>query len=406
MKTIVFIGSNQFGTSNEALRAAKEMGYCVILFTDKRRHLQHNKFPVVDQIVYFQNLLDKIRVLEELEALKTSGKHLCACVSFIDPFVSYTARLAKELGLFQLSADALAIMENKIKVRNQLKGHPTSSFYDVYDSHTSIKDFTKKHELSVPLIIKSPVSNGSKDVFLAETADEFKKTLQSLHDQTSDLPILIEEYLIGPQYLVEVLVQNRKIEIVGVIEQETTYEDIFIVVGYQFPAQLKNDEYKSLIKSVTEIVQQLGLKNGSCHLELRNVQGVWKLVEINPRMSGGAMNRIIEEGTGINLIKEILKLNVGEEVTLTKIREVHVYAKYLTFETSGELLYVTGEDLAWEHDGVKYVYVKPLLGKTVTAPYSMGNRYACVIAAADSAENAKTTAISAAQELKFYLEPY
>ncbi|KAB2329987.1 ATP-grasp domain-containing protein [Cytobacillus depressus] len=406
MKTIIFIGSNQFGTSKEALSVAREMGYCVVLFTDKRQHLQHHKFPNVDQIVYFHDLFDEIQVLEELEALKTSGKQLCACVSFIDPFVSYTARLAKKLGLLQLSADALAIMENKIKVRDQLKHLPTSPFYTVYESHTSIKDFTKKHELSVPLIIKSPVSNGSKDVFLAETTDELKQTLQSLHDQTPDLPILIEEYLKGPQYLVEVLVQNRKIEIVGVIEQETTYEDIFIIVGYQFPAQLKDDEYTSLIISVHDIIQKLGLKDGSCHLEMRNVHGAWKLVEINPRMSGGAMNRIIEEGTGINLIKEILKQNVGEEVSLTKTREVHVYAKYLTFETSGELLYVAGEDLAWEHDGVKYVYVKPLLGKIVTAPYSMGQRYACVIAAGNSPENAKATAISAAQELKFYLEPF
>lgn len=406
MKTIVFIGSNQFGTSHEALRAAKEMGYSVILFTDKRQHLQHHKFPDVDQIVYFHDLFDEIQVLKELEALKTSGKQLCACVSFIDPFVSYTAKLASELGLFRLSADALAIMENKIKVRDQLKHLPTSPFYAVYDSHTSIKDFTKKNELSIPLIIKSPVSNGSKDVFLAETAEEFKENLQSLHNQTPDLPILIEEYLIGPQYLVEVLVLNGHIEIVCVIEQETTYPDIFIVVGYQFPAQLKDDEYLSLTKSVQDIIQQLGLQNGSCHLEMKNVHGAWKLVEINPRMSGGAMNRIIEEGTGINLVKEILKLNVGEEVSLIRSRDFHVYAKYLTFETSGKLLHVTGEDLAWEHDGVKYVYVKPIVGKIVTAPYSMGNRYACVIAAANSPEGAKATALSAAQEIKFYVEPF
>jgi biotin carboxylase len=115
------------------------------------------------------------------------------------------------------------------------------------------------------------------------------------------------------------------------------------------------------------------------------------------------MNRIIEEGTGINLVKEILKMYLGEEPTFTQTRQFHVYARYLTIGSRGRLLKVTGKEQALMYDGVKYVYIKPLIGKILTSPYSMGNRYACIIAASESDEQAEATALAAAKEIKFYL---
>ena len=53
LKTIVFIGSNKFGTSKEALTIAKDMGYFVVLLTNR---MLHKEFLEVDQIVYLENL--------------------------------------------------------------------------------------------------------------------------------------------------------------------------------------------------------------------------------------------------------------------------------------------------------------------------------------------------------------
>ncbi|WNS75843.1 ATP-grasp domain-containing protein [Bacillus sp. DTU_2020_1000418_1_SI_GHA_SEK_038] len=404
MKTIVFIGCQQFGTSKEALAVARDMGYCVILFTEKKKQINPTAFPEVNHFVYLRDLFNFKKVQEEIEAFQQIGKEICACVSFIDPYISYTAELAKNLGLIELSIDALSIMENKINVKDTLKEHPSSSFYAVFHPDSSIHTFIEEHQAFLPLILKSPTSNGSKDVYLAETLEELESGLKWL--QKKELPILVEEYLLGPQYLIEVLVHKGKAEIAGIIEQEFSEENPFIIIGYKFPALIEDEMHSKLINSVVEIIDQIGLKDGACHLEMRYVQGLWKLVEINPRMSGGTMNRIFEEGTGINLVKEILKMNLGKQFSLIPTRHQHVYAKYLTIGTSGRLLEVTGEELAWQYEGVKYVYVKPMMGKIVTVPYSMGNRYACVIAASESPESAKETAIAAAQELKFYLEPF
>ena len=175
------------------------------------------------------------------------------------------------------------------------------------------------------------------------------------------------------------------------------------MTGYGYPARLEDDAYKKLILSVTSIIHEIGLENGSCHLEMKLVQGEWKLIEMNPRMSGGVMNIVIEAGTGINLIEEIVTMNLGRPPSLKKSREQFVYAHYITVRRQGRLLKVYGEKQAWEHEGVKYVWIKPALGSVITTPYSMGNRYGCIITTSDSLKKAKEL-LAAAKEIKFYME--
>ncbi|WP_391206834.1 ATP-grasp domain-containing protein [Psychrobacillus sp. L4] len=406
MKTIVFIGSNEFGTSKEALAIAKEMGYFVVLLTDKRKLMMNNHgFSEVNQIVFMKNLLDEKQVIEQIKKLEKEGKQICACLSFIDPFVSYASRIAKQFGLEQISVDSLNLMEDKIKVREKLANLPITPFYKVFHCADSPKEFEKNSKAFFPLIVKPPISNGSKDVLLVNSVEMLEDAIILLQKKHPKSSLLIEEYLPGPQFLIEIIVYNSEITLVGVIEQKVIYNGRFIVIGYKFPAKVNTNEYKNLYRSISSIVEQTGLTTGSCHIEMKLVQGEWKLIEINPRMSGGAMNRIIEEGTGINLIKEIIKMYLGEEPTLIETRKQYVYARYLTIESRGKLLKVTGKELALMHDGVKYVYIKPLKGKILTNPYSMGNRYACIIAASESDEKAEAIALAAAKEIKFYLEP-
>lgn len=402
MKAIVFIGSNQFGTSREALTIAKEMGYIVILFTNKEKKV----FPEVDHFIVINDILDEKKVLAEITSLLEKEIEICACISFIDPFVSYAAKLSKQLGLVNISADSLYLMENKIRVRDKLKDLPSSPFYTVFHHDIPIEQFVQMYKSFIPLIIKPPSSNGSKNVLLVDTIEKFENGLKFLQKRYSTRPVLVEEYLPGPQFLIEIMVQNNEMTVIAVIKQEITNNGKFIVIGYLYPAMLKEDEFENLLVSVQNIINLTGLNNGSCHLEMRLVQGVWKLIEINPRMSGGVMNRMIEEGTGINLAKEILRLYLGEQPSIFETRKQYVYVQYITISSRGKLLKVTGKDQALQHQGVKYVFVKPAEGSFLSPPHSMGDRYACIIATSSSPEQAKDIAIAAAKEIKFYLEPF
>ena len=125
-------------------------------------------------------------------------------------------------------------------------------------------------------------------------------------------------YLAGQQYLVEVLVYNDQVNIVAVIEQEITFHQRFIVTGYLVLANSSGSLFDELGIVVSSIMKEFGMSMGACHLELRLVGNEWKLIEANPRISGGAMNQMIKTNCGINLVKETVRLALGEVPNVQK----------------------------------------------------------------------------------------
>ena len=108
--------------------------------------------------------------------------------------------------------------------------------------------------------------------------------MQTLLKKLPNEEIFLEEYIDGPQYLIEILVQDGNIYIIAVIEQEITLFKRFIVTGYSLLGQVNDRLYNSLFDAVSYIIQAFDMKNGACHLEFRRVNDIWKLIEINPRI--------------------------------------------------------------------------------------------------------------------------
>lgn len=406
MEIVVFIGCNKSGTSRDAMKASSEMGYETVLLTNKLEFIkQREEFSEVHNMIYIENLFDKEMVFTVLKQFKEMGKEVKAVLSLIDPFVSYAATIAKERGLVSLSVSSLKKMENKSFIREQLKHLSVSPLFFIDELKTPAAELIHKYEKYLPLIIKPPISNGSKDVLLVKTIDELQKALHFFKNKFPNSPVLLEEYMEGTQYVVEVLVHHGRIYIAAVVEQEIMHDERFIITGYIYPAVLTLQTNKKLELALITILQELHFVNGNCHFEMRLIKGEWKLIEVNPRMSGGAMNRIILEGSGVNLAKEIIKLYLGEAPSLEEKKCMHVYTKFITVNSRGRLIKVTGKNRALAHNGVKEVYIKPKKGSLLTKPYSLGNRYAYVLASAESAEGAKKIALNAAKEIKFYLDP-
>lgn len=406
-ETIVFLGSQSSGTSRDAIKAAEEMGYFIVLLTNKETDLKEKKsFFKVQQIIYIEDLLNLETIVNELDSLETKGKKVKAILSFIDPFVSLAAQLTNRFGLVTLTVDALKTMEDKWCSRERLKNNPSTPYYSPCSIEKPVSEMIHKYHKLLPLVVKSPRSSGSKDVLLVETEQDFIRAISYFKRKKLNSHIIIEEYIDGPQYLVEVFVCHFEVSIVAIIDQEVSSFNRFIITGYGIPTHLSTDAQETLTNVVKKIVNDMGLEHGTCHLELRFVNGKWKLIEINPRMAGGAMNRIIYEATGINLAKETLKLYLGKELSLNPIRKKHVFAQFVTVHSAGRLLKIKGIPKAKNYDGIKEVYVKPSIGAILTPPLSMGNRYAYVIASSDNSFQAKKMAKLAAKEIKFYLEPF
>ncbi|QWG90249.1 MULTISPECIES: ATP-grasp domain-containing protein [Bacillus cereus group] len=405
MDTIVFIETNKSGSSREAIKAAEKLNFFTVLLTKKTKFIEErDTFPDVHQMI-FTDINDYDNIITTIEKLNKSGKNIKGIFSFIDPFVYLAARLSEKFCSNIVSTEAIYQMENKILTRNVLKDLPISLNYLIYKPTEPLSSFLKKNKkINFPLIVKSPKSSGSKDVLLVKNKNQLIFSMQSLLKKLPNEEILLEEYVDGPQYLVEILVQNGKVHIIAVIEQEITLFERFIVTGYSLLGQVDKSLYNSLFNAVNSVIQAFNMKNGACHLELRRINNDWKLIEINPRISGGAMNDIIEIGHGINLVQETIQLMLGNKPLLNKKHHKYVYTHYLTVKSKGKLIRVTGKNRSSKYPGVEKVYIKPKKGTVLKPPTSMGHRCGYVLAASYFKTEAKKIALKAAKEISFEIQ--
>lgn len=404
MEAIVFLETSKSGSSREAIKAAEKMGYKTILFTQRPKLLkQRREFPDVHELMYVNEMSEEL-IRKQLHALP-KGVAVKGIFSFTDPYVSLASMLSNELCDTSLSCDKMKIMENKMLTREYLKELPVTPGFAVCKSEEPIPSFISgMTNLSFPLIVKSPISKASRDVYLVQTERELSKRVKQLRRANPNQAILVEEYVDGPQFLVEVIIQDGKPIIAATIEQNITKKEKFIVTGYLLKAH-PEAIYESLHETVQSIIRTLGVVTGACHVEMRYAGDGWKLIEVNPRISGGAMNRMVEEAYGFNLSAETLKLFLGKVPSVERRWAKHIYTHYLTIGSQGLLLKVTGKKDASLKDGVKEVFIKPRKGTLLTSPKSMGHRYGYVIAEGRTALEAKHNAQRAAKEIKFYLEP-
>ncbi|HDX9610203.1 TPA: ATP-grasp domain-containing protein [Bacillus toyonensis] len=405
MDTIVFIETNKSGSSREAIKAAEKLDFFTVLLTTKTKFInERNTFPDVHQMI-LTDINDYDNILTTIEKLNESGKNIKGIFSFIDPFVYLAARLSEKFCSHIVSTKAIYRMENKILTRNVLKELPISLNYIIYKPTELLSSFLlKTKKMNFPLIVKSPKSTGSKDVLLVKNKGQLALSIQSLFKKLPNEEILLEEYIDGPQYLVEILVHDGKVHIIAVIEQDITLFERFIVTGYSLLGQVDKRLYNSLFNAVNSVIRAFNMKNGACHLELRRINDVWKLIEINPRISGGAMNDIIEIGHGINLVQETIQLMLGNKPSLIKKHYKYVYAHYLTVKSTGKLIRVTGKKRSTKYPGVEKVFIKPKKGTILKPPTSMGHRCGYVLAAADFKTEAKKIALEAAKEITFEIQ--
>lgn len=405
MKSIVFLGTNKTGSSYEGIKAAKRLGYEVILLTNRTIFVEEREDYTEIDDVRLLNMSDTDEILSAITNLIEEGKQVVCFISFLDEYVYLAAMLTNTLCDIPLTYEPLQIMTDKILTRKYLAGKDYTPFFKVLSSTETIEDEIIELKDQFPLVIKSPQSNGSKDVILVENAWECKKGVKQLHRKKPESPILVEEYLEGPQYLIEIVVYDSTLTVAAIVEQEVTKGERFIVTGYSICPELYLDQLLGLKETVVSIIEDFQLRNGTCHLEIKLTNKGWKLIEINPRMAGGAMNRMIEEAFGYNLAEQTIRLYTGLEPDVRKKQNRAIYTKYLIAKSVGKLLKVSGCDSAKEQVGILEVYTKAEYGQLVTPPRSMGQRYGYVLAAADSKDQARECALNGAKQIQFYIQP-
>ncbi|TIW04347.1 MAG: ATP-grasp domain-containing protein, partial [Mesorhizobium sp.] len=217
-------------------------------------------------------------------------------------------------------------------------------------------------KIGFPVIVKPATdTGGSEGVRLCGSSEELIQHTAYLSSRwstwQSPARILVEQFVKGFHYWVEMMGDD----VIGIASLEFGPSPHFVYNRCAYPALLTNEEDERIADVSLRCLQALDLHWGPTNVELRWTAHGPVVIEVNPRMSGSPGVELVELACGINLIREHIKLVIGDEGDLRGTRSETAAAQFLVPERDGVLDWIDGVSRAAAVPGVAKVklYLEP-----------------------------------------------
>lgn len=253
--------------------------------------------------------------------------------------------------------------------------------------------------VGMPCIVKPVDGVGSRGVTLltdVARGHEAYRLAASDADEDRDVPVIVEEYLEGTQYSVEMLARKGQQHAVAVTRK---YSDpsTFVELGHVVPAPLSEGRRAALIEHCVRAVTALGVATGATHTEVVWTNGGPRVIETHVRLGGDDIPRLVEDTTGVRLEEEVARIVLG--LPPGRAHEAAAPASAIWFvpaAASGELIELVGVEEAERSEGVIAVHRLATPGAVLAGLGSSGDRVVSVRARGETPEEALARARAAA----------
>ncbi|RWA83656.1 acetyl-CoA carboxylase biotin carboxylase subunit family protein [Mesorhizobium sp.] len=215
-------------------------------------------------------------------------------------------------------------------------------------------------EIGLPVILKPAEGSGSSGVRLCRDMDELAEHtgyLLRTYLWRSSPKILVEEFAEGPFY--EAVTMGNSVIADGAADFDRPPH--FVPCASMFPAPLTEEEHERIADVSLHCLRALGLGWGPADIEFRWTKRGPVVIEVNARLPGWTIPRLIQLAYGVDIINAHIKLVIGDECDL-RVGHSHVSAaRFLVPDRDGIVDWIEGASLAASVPGVVEVkfYVDP-----------------------------------------------
>ncbi len=215
--------------------------------------------------------------------------------------VPLAARIVDLLEVFGNTSSSVEFVVDKTKMRALLNAHPhfTAVQHQVVQDPSELADVSRR--LPFPMVSKPVVGTGSQGVGLLRTAADIADYVEYLAAAEYEGPLIVEEYVVGPEYSVEAISYQGHHVIIGVTEKRTTGPPHFIEMGHIFPAPLSETVYVELTSCVLALLSLLNPQFGVSHTELILTSSGPAIIETHLRPGGDRIPELIRLTTGVDI---------------------------------------------------------------------------------------------------------
>lgn len=396
--SVLLIESNTSGTGHLFCRAIRNLKLNPVLVA---KDIARYPYAAEDQIGVLHADTSDCDALGA--AIRDFGaiNPIAGIYSSSDYFIETASRFAAGRGLAGPDPDAVAACRNKAKQRESLAnaGLPVPRFCLIRSSESSGETAAG---LTYPVVVKPTEGSGSVGVKLCRNSEEMAAQVRFLMNRTHNergLPLppeaLIEEYLDGPEYSIEVF----GMEAVGITRKYLSPEPDFVEVGHDFPASIPLETGQAMKEAAIRGLSAVGLTWGPAHVELRLTAQGPVIIEINPRLAGGYIPELVRLSYGIDLIHNTVMGAVGRTPKLNATNSSYASIRFVIAQKAGALRAFKGIPEAVSLEGIADVALYRESGALVTSYGDFRDRLGHVISHHSSAEGAIQAAEAAAAML-------
>lgn len=401
---IVETGRGEYGL--QPLIRARELGLRPVLVTDdlsryavsqaSRDLIEHTAHAVVPADTH-----DSASVSTALRGYREQGE-LCGVLAVIDYYVPVVAEAARALNLPGLDPRAAHAARNKLLTRQICAeaGVPAPRFVRAMSAAQAVDAAAS---VGLPCVVKPLTEAASIGVRLCRTAQEVAEHYEQLSASDLDMRgmpkpggVLVEEYLVGYELSVEILTTEAGPQVIGVTDKALAPHPYFVEIGETFPTQLPASVRDEAVQVALGALKAIGHDFGAAHVEIKMTADGPRLVEVNARMGGAQIGRIIHEATGLDLLGAVLQLHAGLRPDLGSHRSRAAASRYLTAADEGVLRAIDGVDLAQRLPGVLTIDLYAQPGTQVRRARSNADILGHLVVSADTPAQADRLAQTAA----------
>jgi biotin carboxylase len=254
--------------------------------------------------------------------------------------------------------------------------------------------------LAFPCIMKPTDSSGSRGVVLVRCRDEIKQSYSYSKAQSKEGKIIIEEYLVGPEVSVEVMVVNEDIHILAITDKITTGGPHFVEMGHSQQSQLKQEDLNKISDLAIRAVKAIGVNCGPAHVEIMLTDTGPKMIELGARMGGDCITtHLVPLSTGIDMVKATIDIALGELPCIKPKLKKGSAIIYLSAQ-EGIISSIERIEEAKQINGIKEIFFTKNIGDVVLPIKSSIDRIGSVIAQGENAEEALNICRKAIQQIK------
>ncbi|MET7334474.1 ATP-grasp domain-containing protein [Nonomuraea sp. NPDC005650] len=304
---LLFIESNTTGSGMLAFGKAAELGFTPVLATgDPARYAGLDETDV--KVV----VCDTNTPAELARELDAAVGDIAGVTTTSEFYVEAVAQTAASLGLPGNTPEAVARCRNKGRMRAALAAAalPSPAFAVIERGQDLDGEVLRAlARIALPCVVKPVDDTGSSSVALCSTPAEVVAHCRTILAATTNVrgqpsagASLIEGYLEGPEFSVEVISSPAGHRRVGITAKRVTHPPAFVERGHIFPAPVPAESAAVLTEATYCALDAVGVTHGVTHTEIKLIDSAGYVIEVNARPAGGMIPEVIAQSCGFELL--------------------------------------------------------------------------------------------------------